>query len=179
MPDGKGRQKQVRFITHMMTQPHHNACSESKLELRHLAADMPRMCLCRSTSGGRAPLDPSRLKRALAAHVAGFQGALQQVRLQTVSNSCIRLQAFDLPFNSCKMPRLPVMVCLQDAHEFLCALLEQLQIEALKQDSSRLNTKTISITQTSCPAALNFSFCIQHEVSGCHDAVKLRVCFTV
>lgn len=58
------------------------------------------------------------------------------------------------------------MVCsaVQDAHEFLCAVLEQLQAEVVRREVAAAASRRVALSATACPAARNFGFCIEHQV---------------
>ncbi len=53
---------------------------------------------------------------------------------------------------------------VQDAHEFLCALLEALQAEVVRREADATTSRRVPLSATACPAARNFSFCIEHQV---------------
>ena len=57
----------------------------------------------------------------------------------------------------------------QDAHEFLCALLEQLQAEVVRREADAAGSRRVLLSATACPAARNFSFCIEHQVRQAAD----------
>lgn len=53
----------------------------------------------------------------------------------------------------------------QDAHEFLCAVLEQLQAEVVRREVAAVSSRRVALSATACPAARNFGFCIEHQVT--------------
>ena len=52
---------------------------------------------------------------------------------------------------------------LQDAHEFLGTLLEQVQGEVLRREAAALGTPRVPVGATRCPASRTFSFCVEHQ----------------
>mmetsp|Transcript_3687 Transcript_3687/g.10676 ORF Transcript_3687/g.10676 Transcript_3687/m.10676 type:complete len:852 (-) Transcript_3687:293-2848(-) len=55
----------------------------------------------------------------------------------------------------------------QDAHEFLGALLEEVQTEVVRREAALCGPKarSVPLLATACPAARNFSFCIERQVT--------------
>ncbi len=56
---------------------------------------------------------------------------------------------------------------MQDAHEFLGTLLEQVQAEVLRREAAALGTPLVPIGATRCPASRTFGFCIEHQARDC------------
>lgn len=57
---------------------------------------------------------------------------------------------------------------MQDAHEFLGALLEEVQTEVVRREAALCGPKarSVPLLATACPAARNFSFCIERQVTS-------------
>ncbi len=53
----------------------------------------------------------------------------------------------------------------QDAHEFLCSLLEQVQGEALAAQTARSGQKDLPISGVACPATRSFSLAVRHDLT--------------